>query len=159
MRRSYRLLPTLDCLEDKVLLSVGHHDPAAMVHKVHLRRINTGGFLRGSFVGNVTLQGVTITAFDVVGRVGVLGRVRGSFNLADNFIPIGGRLDLSGSTLTLAGAQGAIELELESSYTGIYTYKVVGGSGRFADTESTGVLGIRALKGTAGYAIRLRMGG
>ncbi len=159
MSRTRRRALEIECMEEKVLLSAGFHDPARHILARRPRHINTNGVLRGSLVGSASLNGFTATSFTVVGRMGSLGLARGSFALADPFIPVGGRLNLSGSTLTLIGPKGAIELGIAGSTSNVYRYKIVAGSGHFSDVASAGMLVIKPVHGTNEYAMRLQTHG
>lgn len=150
MKRSKRSVLQMECLESKVLLSTGPSDPARAVHLGAARRVDLAGRLEGlPTLGGGGVDVLTVTSFNVSGRVHSMGKVSGSFQLAVTTIPVAFKLpfpDLSDAKLTLKGRKGAVELQLGAAPFGsnVFHYKVTAGTGEFAHAFGVGKLVIRS---------------
>lgn len=158
MTRSKRVVPRMECMESKVLLSTGLADPARAVHMSVVHRFDSGGRLEGAPSVISSPGGYTIETFNVYGHIKSMGSVSGGFLLADAFVPARKLPNLSNAKLVLFGHKNTVELQLAGSpsHTNVYHYKMVAGTGEFKTAFGTGVLTIRATPASLGVTIRLR---
>ena len=109
MLKTKRRLPQFDCLEGKVLLSIG----LVQSRRDTANRFRLNGSLSGLPNGSPGINGYTETSFPVAGAGSrSMGKVNGSFSLDDAFIPMGKKPDLNGASLTLENAKGTVELAI-----------------------------------------------
>jgi hypothetical protein len=144
MLASRRHRPQLDCLEGKVLLSHGLADPAVSVHQNVVRHFTLGGKLGGLPWGTGSSGGYRVLSFLVQGRTGSMGKVGGSVDLANNFVPTGKLPDLSDGSLILANRKGSVSVAIQPSETNRYTFKILAGSGAYISAFGSGTLTIKA---------------
>src|SRR4051812_43776147 len=119
MSRTQRRTLAFESLEGKVLLSRGMIPGAkavpAIVHRARATPFLLDGSVAGLPYGAIHDRGIQVSSFNVVGRAKAMGRVNGSFHLANSLIPQGKMPDLSDATLTLSNSKGSVQLTMASS--------------------------------------------
>ena len=131
MLKTKRHLPQFESLEDKVLLSTGMSNPAKAKHHDTAKRFVMSGSLSGLPNGSPGIAGYTETSFPISGHVASMGTVRGSFSLADSFIPVGKMPNLAGASLTLENSKGTVQLVIAQKKKHEYQFTVVSGSDHY----------------------------
>lgn len=139
-----RYTPRFDCLESKVLLSDGLPRPATAVQQSVVRHFALSGTVGGLPWGTAGDGGYRVVSFLVEGRAGTMGKVSGSFALANTFVPSGKLPDLADSTLLLANRKGGVDLTIQASKANRYTFKVAAGSGAYISAFGSGTVTIKA---------------
>jgi hypothetical protein len=155
MLKTRRRLPQFDCLEGKVLLSVGLADPAATVHRGVAKRFLLNGSLSGLPNGSPGIDGFTETSFPVAGHLGSMGNVNGSISLENAFIPIGKKPDLNGALLTLENAKGSVRLAITQAMKHQYKFTVVSGTEGYVKAAGSGTIAITSPQSALDLVIRL----
>jgi hypothetical protein len=154
MLKTRRRLPQFDCLEGKVLLSVGMADPATTVHHAAAKRFLLNGSLSGLPGGSPGVNGFTETSFPVAGRLASMGKVSGSFSLANAFIPIGKKPDLNGGSLTLENAKGTIHLAIAQAKKHQYKFTVISGTEGYTKAAGSGTLAISSPQSALDFVLK-----
>jgi hypothetical protein len=155
MLKTKRRTLQFDCLEGKVLLSTGMADPAATVRRDVVKRLLLDGALYGIPSGTTGPEGYTVSTFSVVGHTASTGKVSGSFNLADSFVPIGKLPNLGDASLTLTDLKGSVQLTIAPSKTDLYRFTITSGTNHYADATGSGTLMIAPTQGTINFVIML----
>jgi hypothetical protein len=158
MLKTRQRLLQFDSLEGKVLLSTGMADPATTVHRDRAKRFLLNGALHGLPTGSPGPDGYSVTSFSAQGHVGSMGKVSGTFYLADTFIPIGKLPDLSNSWLILANQKGSVQLRIAASKTNHYRYKIISGTRSDASATGSGSVTISSGQGSINFIIKLHSG-
>ncbi len=155
-KRRHELRPVVECCETRALLSAGLIAPAAvsLVATPPIERlVHLDGVFRGHYMKDRGIPDVG-TPFDLTGSGHVTGikpaLVAGHF-LTDGFIENGH----AEGELFLSGAQGTITLQLtgpeqSNGSEGLpdhFTYKIVGGTGKYAHEVDNGVASLVLIPG------------
>jgi hypothetical protein len=146
MSRTTRRTLTFDAIEGRILLSAGLGHPAAVAHPAaHVERakVKTGpvvlnGKLMGIPFGTVSQAGITVSTFNLGGKVQSMGKVAASLALTDKLIAPGKQPDLGNATLTLANGRGSVQVKTASSPSNRYIFIVTGGTGAYASGYGSG---------------------
>jgi hypothetical protein len=123
---------------------MGH--PASIAHPAaHVERakVKTGpvvlnGMLMGIPFGTISQAGITVSTFNLGGKLQSVGKVAASLTLTDNLIAPGKQPDLSNATLTLANGRGGVQVKMASSPSNRYIFIVTGGTGAYALAYGSG---------------------
>jgi hypothetical protein len=155
MLKTKRRTLQFDSLEGKVLLSTGMADPAVTVKRDIVKRFLLNGSLAGLPIGSTGPAGLSMTTFSAAGHVASMGNVNGTFNLADTFVPIGKRPNLSNATLMLTNSKGSVQLMIAASKTSVYHYTITAGTDHYASATGSGTLMIAPAQGSINFVIAL----
>ncbi len=147
--------PQFDSLEGKVLLSAGMADLAASKHHDKAKAFVMTGSLSGLPNGSPGVAGYTATSFPVSGHLASMGTVHGSFNLAEQFIPIGKLPDLAGASLTLENSKGTVQLAIAQTKKNDYKFTIDLGTGKYTSTSSSGTMKIASTHAAIDLVISL----
>ncbi len=153
MLKTKRRTLQFDSLEGKVLLSTGMADPAATVKRDVVKRLNLDGDLYGIPTGSTGPEGYNVATFAVGGTAAAMGKVSGSFDLANAFIPIGKRPNLGGASLTLTNLKGSVQLAIAPSKTSLYHFTITSGTDHYAGATGSGTLSIAPTQGTENFVV------
>jgi hypothetical protein len=141
-----------DCLEGKVLLSVGMADPASTVYRAASATFRLNGSLFGVPISTGSSNGTDVSSFTLKGTLASMGRVKGTFALADAF-NYGGQPNLSNARLTLSNRKGSVAIQIGMSSTNFYDYIITSGSGRFASASGSGIVALHLSRRVYGLVI------
>jgi hypothetical protein len=158
MSNSARYTPQFDCLETKVLRSHGSTQHAGLVDQAVVRHFSLGGTLGGLPWGTAEAGGYEVVSFLVLGRAGSMGKVSGSFELANVFVPTGKLPNLTGASLLLANRKGGVDLTFKAFKPNHYDFKIAAGSGAYISAFGSGILTIKASPNPSSldFVIKLR---
>lgn len=155
MLKTKRHLPQFESLEGKVLLSTGMTNPAKAKHHDTAKRFVMTGSLSGLPNGSPGTAGYTEKSFPVTGHVASMGKVQGSFNLTDSFIPIGKMPNLAGASLTLENPKGAVQLAIAQTKKHDYRFTIVSGTDHYATASGSGTIAITSPRSTIDLVVSL----
>jgi hypothetical protein len=155
MSKTARRALGFDSLEGKVLLSTGMADPARAVHVAKVQRFLLNGALFGLPYGTIQQTGFAVSSFSVVGKAQSMGKVSGSFSLANPFIAQGKLPDLSGAKLTLSNQRGSVQLTMASSPSHRYIFVVTSGTGSYTSLYGSGTAVISFNRKMIDFEVRL----
>jgi len=158
MLKTRRHVLQFDSLEGKVLLSTGMADPATTVHREKVKRFLLNGALSGLPTGSPGPDGYSVTSFSAGGHAGSMGKVNGTFYLADTLIPIGKPPDLSNSWLILINQKGSVQLRIAASKKNDYRFNITSGTGSDAAVTGSGSVTISSSQGSINFIIKLHSG-
>jgi hypothetical protein len=153
MLKTKRRTLQFDSLEGKILLSTGIADPAAAVHRQVAKRILLNGALYGIPSGTTGPEGFNVSTFSVGGHTVSMGKVSGSFTLANTFVPIGKWPDLGNATLTLTSQKGSVQLAIAPSKTKLYHFTITSGTNHYAAATGSGTLRMSPMQGSINFVI------
>jgi hypothetical protein len=156
MLKTKRRLLQFDSLEGKVLLSAGMANPAAIKHHDTVKPFVMTGSLSGLPNGSPGVAGYTETSFPVAGHLASMGRVNGSFSLADPFIPIGKLPDLAGASLTLENSKGTVQLAIAQAKKHKYKFTVVSGTDSYAKASGSGTMAISSIQSNLNLVVKMQ---
>jgi hypothetical protein len=156
MLKTKRRLLQFDSLEGKVLLSAGMANPAATKHHDTVKPFVMTGSLSGLPNGSPGVAGYTETSFPVAGHLASMGRVNGSFSLADPFIPIGKLPDLAGASLTLENSKGTVQLAIAQAKKHKYKFTVVSGTDSYAKASGSGTMAISSIQSNLNLVVKMQ---
>jgi hypothetical protein len=156
MLKTKRRLLQFDSLEGKVLLSAGMANPAATKHHNMVKPFVMTGSLSGLPNGFPGVAGYTETFFPVVGHLASMGRVNGSFSLADPFIPIGKLPDLAGASLTLENSKGTVQLAIAQAKKHKYKFTVISGTDSYAKASGAGTMAISSIQSNLNLVVKMQ---
>jgi hypothetical protein len=156
MLKTKRRLLQFDSLEGKVLLSAGMANPAAIKHHDTVKPFVMTGSLSGLPNGSPGVAGYTETSFPVAGYLASMGRVNGSFSLADPFIPIGKLPDLAGASLTLENSKGTVQLAIAQAKKHKYKFTVVSGTDSYAKASGSGTMAISSIQSNLNLVVKMQ---
>ena len=156
MLKTKRRLLQFDSLEGKVLLSAGMTNPATTEHHDTVKPFVMTGLLSGLPNGSPGVAGYTETSFPVAGHLASMGRVNGSFSLADPFIPIGKLPDLAGASLTLENSKGTIQLAIAQAKKHKYKFTVVSGTDSYAKASGSGTMAISSIQSNLNLVVKMQ---
>lgn len=159
MGRSARRTPTFDSMEGRILLSSGLKDPAAaaMVERIRssLSHFALTGTLVGIPFGSIGSNGITVSSFNMTGKVQSMGKVTGSLALTDTLISPGRQPNLSNATITLSNSRGSVQIKTAESPSNRYVFIVTSGSGAYASVYGSGTAVIHYSAHTHEYQVVL----
>jgi hypothetical protein len=156
MLKTKRRLLQFDSLEGKVLLSAGMANPAATKHHDTVKPFVMTGSLSGLPNGSPGVAGYTETSFPVAGHLASMGRVNGSFSLADPFIPIGTLPDLAGASLTLKNSKGTVQLAIAQAKKHKYKFTVISGTDSYAKASGSGTMAISSIQSDLNLVVKMQ---
>jgi hypothetical protein len=141
MVRKTRRALGFETLEGKLVLSHGHA-AAAVAHVTKAAVLSVSGTLNGLPLPNSSTNPGEITEFTGSGSLGSMGKVKGTFSLADPFF-YGKKPNLSDATLTLVKKTGTVEILIAPSKTSNYNFVIVGSNGFYSGITGSGVLKVK----------------
>ena len=156
MLKTKRRLLQFDSLEGKVLLSAGMANPAATKHHNTVKPFVMTGSLSGLPNGSPGVAGYTETSFPIAGHLASMGRVNGSFSLADPFIPIGKLPDLANASLTLKNSKGTVQLAIAQAKKHKYKFTVVSGTDSYAKASGAGTMAISSIQSNLDLVVKMQ---
>jgi hypothetical protein len=156
MLKTKRRLLQFDSLEGKVLLSAGMANPAATKYHDTVKPFVMTGSLSGLPNGSPGVAGYTETSFPVAGHLASMGRVNGSFSLADPFIPIGTLPDLAGASLTLKNSKGTVQLAIAQAKKHKYKFTVISGTDSYAKASGSGTMAISSIQSNLDLVVKMQ---
>jgi hypothetical protein len=156
MLKSKRRLLQFDSLEGKLLLSAGIASPGATKHHDTVKRFVMTGSLSGLPNGSPGVAGYTETSFPVVGHLASMGKVNGSFSLADSVIPIGKLPDLAGASLTLDNSKGTVQLAIAQAKKHKYKFTIVSGTDSYAKASGSGTMAISSIQSNLDLVVKIQ---
>jgi hypothetical protein len=157
MSRTKQRTLQFDCMDEKVMLSVGVVDPASSVARAVVNDFHLNGALVGIPLGSSVQTGFKVSIFLVQGRMSSMGRVTGFVNLVDNLIPAGKKPNLNGASIVLVNKEGTVTLSIKQNMSRYYSFAVDSGTGNYVGAAGSG-LGVLLRNGQSkalSFVIRL----
>lgn len=140
MSRTKRRTLQFDCMDDRVMLSVGIADPASTVARAVINNFHLNGALVGIPLGSSMQTGFAVSIFLVQGRVSSMGRTTGFVNLVDNVIPAGKKPNLNGASIVLVNKEGTVTLSVKQNTGRYYSFAVDSGTANYAGAAGSGFM-------------------
>lgn len=140
MSRTKQRTLQFDCMEEKVLLSIGLADPASAIPRAVVNNFHLNGSLVGLPLGSAVRNGFAVSTFLVQGHLTSMHRVTGLVNLADNVILAGKKPNMNGASVLLVNKEGTVLLSIKQDAGRYYSFNIASGTGNYVGAAGSGIV-------------------